>query len=150
MSLVAPTSGHAATTPWAGPRRRPWYVAGLMVAHFAIGSVVAFIGAVNVVLLIVDLLSRDRQFDPSFVAFALPACALFAFVGVLLFHSGQCIRKRKSRRYSVFCGSLLFFGGPFAVLALLSLWGLTRAAAVAYYESDVESPGFPVVSPGRV
>ena len=142
---------HVAAPRFRPARPCPWYVAGLMAAHFAVGSIAVFSALIFAVAFVHLAMDPGEPVEVGLVAVAVLGVLLTALIGYLFLLSGQSIRQRKRRRYSMLCGAFLCIGGPLAAVGLLSLWGLSRDAAIAYYESaGVEGPGFPVVSPGRV
>lgn len=119
-----------------------------MVLHFAVGAALAFIGVIFFFALFYDLLSPSALDARDFGTQALIG-TLLGIAGVPYLYSGQCIRHKKLRRYSVLCGAMLCFGGPLAVIGLLTIYGLTRPSAQAYYDFVGESPAFPVVPTSR-
>lgn len=128
------------------PPRCPWYVAALMAFHFATGTALAFFGVIFLFSLFYDLLS-PIALDARDVAAQALVGTLLGAAGVPYLYSGQCIRHKRRRRYSVLCGAMLCFGGPLAVIGLLTVYGLTRP--LAYYDFVGQSPAFPVL-PARV
>ena len=126
------------------PRACPWYVAALAVVHAMVGVVLALFGFGAAFSLLWELVFRTSPVEGGLVALGVTAAAIFTLLGAGYLWSAQCIRRKSRRRYSVLCGAFLCFGGPLAVLGLLTIYGLTRPAAVEYYESDAGPPGFPV------
>ena len=128
-----------------GPADCPWYVAAIMALHYALGLVLVLAGIIMLVAVVLDAAFHAAELELLLVGLALVAALVMGIVGLLMLYSGHCVRRRELRRYSILCGSLWFFGGPLAVVGLLTLVGLSRRRAIDYYESAVEAPAFPVV-----
>ena len=149
MSVVAPVdSNRTARSPVISPRC-PWYVAAVMVVHLAIGAALLSSCAILVLGTILSLLFEDWDEGPVLAVLCIVGGVLLGLAGVMMLYSGNCIRLRKRRRYSVLCAALLCFGGPMARVGLLGIYALTRPRALEYYEAVVEAPAFAVLPARR-
>ena len=141
--------GEPAALESRGPGECPWYVAAVMALHYALGSLMVLAAAGMILAFIADLLWPTGELDVKLAALAAAGTLALAAVGLVMLYSGQCVRRREKRRLTIFCGSLLFFGGQLALIGLLTLVGLTRERAIEYYEATLETPAFPVVPTDR-